>query len=83
LPEILQAIRLSPRDPQLQIIFFKAHILFHLNDFEASLDASREMSSALTPDAWRVNYHLVRAANLAEIGRQEEAETEIAKPKGA
>ena len=79
LPQILEAIRLSPRDPRLQMMFFfKAHILFHLNDFEASLNASREMSRALTSDTWRVNYHLVRAANLAEMGRNEEAQMEIA-----
>jgi tetratricopeptide (TPR) repeat protein len=69
------------RSPITNNVFFKAHILFHLNDFETSLDASREMSSALTSDAWRVDYHLVRAANLAEIGRKEEAETEIAKSR--
>ena len=82
LPQILEAIRLSPRDPRLQMMFFfKAHILFHLNDFEASLKASREMSSALTSDTWRVNYHLVRAANLAEIGRKDEAQIEITKSR--
>jgi TolB-like protein/class 3 adenylate cyclase/Flp pilus assembly protein TadD len=82
LPQILEAIRLSPRDPRLQMMFFfKAHILFHLNEFEASLKASREMSSALTSDAWRVNYHLVRAANLAEIGRKDEAQIEITKSR--
>jgi TolB-like protein len=78
LPQILESIRLSPRDPRLQMMFFfKAHILFHLNDFEASLEAAREMSSTITSDSWRVNYHLVRAANLAELGRSEDALAEI------
>ena len=82
LPQILEAIRLSPRDPRLQMMFFfKAHILFHLDDFEASLEAAREMSSAITSDSWRVNYHLVRAANLAELDRPEEARTEIQSSK--
>ena len=77
-PQILEAIRLSPRDPRLQMMFFfKAHILFHLRDYEASLDAAKEMSSALTSDPWRGNYHLVRAANLAELGRAEEARAEV------
>ena len=82
LPQILEAIRLSPRDPRLQVMFFfKAHILFHLQDFEASLEASREMSSALNSKTWRINYHLVRAANLAELGETEEAEIEIARSR--
>jgi tetratricopeptide (TPR) repeat protein len=78
LPQILEAIRLSPRDPRLQIMFFfKAHILFHLHDYEASLDAAKEMSGALTSDPWRANYHLIRAANLARLGRTDEARVEI------
>jgi len=78
LPQILEAIKLSPRDPRLQMMFFfKAHILFHLGKFEASLDASGEMSSSLTSKPWEINYHLVRAANLAELGRKSEAASEI------
>ena len=78
LPEILEAIRLSPRDPRLQLMFFyKAHILYHLRDFEASLAAAKEMSSALTSDTWRIKYHLIRAANLALLGRSGEAKAEI------
>jgi TolB-like protein/class 3 adenylate cyclase len=78
LPQIVESIRLSPRDPRLQMMFFfKAHILFHLNEFEASLEAAREMSSTITSDSWRVNYHLVRAANLAELGRSKDAFVEI------
>ena len=53
LPEILEAIRLSPRDPRLEMMYFyKAHILFHLRDYEASLGAAREMGGALTNDTW-------------------------------
>ena len=59
------------------MFFFKAHILFHLNQHQASLAASREMSSVLTSNPWRINYHLVRAANLAELGRTKEAKEEI------
>jgi len=74
LPQIRLAIRLSPRDPRLQnMYFYKAHILFHLRRFEDSLAAAREMSGALTTDTWRVMYNLVRAANLAELGRAEDA----------
>ena len=69
---------MSPRDPRLQMMFFfKAHILFHLNQFDASLAATREMSGVLTSKTWRINYHLVRAANLAELGRTHEAKEEI------
>jgi len=78
LPQILEAIRLSPRDPRLQVMFFiKAHILFHLGNYDASLDAAREMSGVLTSKTWRWNYHLMRAASLAELGRADEARAEI------
>jgi adenylate cyclase len=78
LPEIIEAIRLSPRDPRLQMMFFyKSHILFHLGDHEASLRAAKEMSSALTTDTWRTRYHLIRAANFAQLERGAEAEAEI------
>ena len=78
LPEILEAIRLSPRDPRLEMMYFyKAHILFHLRDFEASLAAAREMGGALTSETWRTFYHLIRAANFAYLGREEEAGLEI------
>ncbi len=78
LPEILEAIRLSPRDPRLQMmLFYKSHILFHLRDFEASLAAAKEMSSAMKTPTWRTFYHLIRAANLAQLGRSNEAKAEI------
>ncbi len=78
LPEILEAIRLSPRDPRLELMYFyKAHILFHLREFDASLVAASEMAGALTSETWRTFYHLVRAANLAYLGREVEARSEI------
>ncbi len=78
LPEILEAIRLSPRDPRLEAMYFyKAHILFHLREFEASLAAAKEMAGALTNDTWRIFYHLVRAANFAYLERDGEARKEI------
>ena len=40
-----ESIRLSPRDPRLEVMYFyKAHILFHLREFEASLAAAKEMA---------------------------------------
>jgi len=78
LPQILEAIRLSPRDPQLEVMYFrKAHILFHLRDFEASLAAARDMAGVLTNDTWRTYYHMIRAANFAYLGREDEARKEI------
>ena len=74
LPEINQAIKLSPRDPRLEnMYFYKAHILFHLHQYEQSLEATRKMSGVLTTDIWRTFYYLVRAANFAQLDRLEEA----------
>ncbi len=82
LPQINEALRLNPRDPRLEMmLFYKAHILYHLGRYEESLDAARQMSSALTTKAWRVRYHLVRAAVLAELGRSEDAQAEIDKAR--
>ncbi len=82
LPEINEALRLNPRDPRLEMmLFYKAHILYHLGRYGESLDAAREMSSALTTKTWRVRYHLVRAAALAELDRMEEAQAEIGKAR--
>ena len=82
LPEILEAIRLSPRDPRLEMMYFyKAHILFHLRDFEASLAAAAEMGGALTNDTWRTFYHLIRAADFAYMDRDDEARIEIEKAR--
>ncbi|MEO1189655.1 MAG: hypothetical protein AAFW60_11335, partial [Pseudomonadota bacterium] len=78
LPEIREALRLSPRDPRLQVmLFYKAHILFHLGQYQDSLAAADEMSGAISSDFWRVFYHLVRAANLAHLGREEDAQMAI------
>ncbi|WP_181389731.1 tetratricopeptide repeat protein [Leucothrix pacifica] len=78
LPEIEQAIKLSPRDPRLQnMYFYKVHILFHLKAFEHSLEATRGMSAALTTDTWRMYYHLMRAANFAQLDRTKDAEKSI------
>lgn len=78
LPEINQALKLSPRDPRLEnMLFYKAHIQFHLLDFGGSLATTKEMSGVLTTNTWRVFYYLIRAANLAQLGRQSEAEENI------
>jgi TolB-like protein/DNA-binding winged helix-turn-helix (wHTH) protein len=71
---INQAIRLSPRDPRLEnMLFYKAHMLFHLLKFEESIETTKQMSGVLTTDTWRVFYHLMRAANQAQLNRKEEA----------
>ena len=78
LPQIELAIRLSPRDPLLQnMYFYKAHILFHLHRYEESLTTTRDMSGVITSDTWRVLYNLMRAANLAELGRVSEARQSV------
>jgi len=78
LPVINEAIRLSPKDPRLEnMYFYKSHIQFHLHDYEGSLNTSRELGGVLTTDTWRVFYHLVRAANFAQINNEEEAEKSI------
>lgn len=74
LPQIELAIRLSPHDSQLQnMYFYKAHTLYHLRRYEESLDTTREMSGTLSAQTWRVMYYLIRAANLAELGRAADA----------
>ena len=78
LPEIEEAIRLSPRDPRLELMYFyKAHILFHLQDYEASLAATDKMAGVLTTDTWRSFYHMIRAANLAYLSDLDTAGEEI------
>ena len=73
-----EAIRLSPRDPRLQLMYFyKAHILFHMKRFEESLKASEQMAAALTSDLWRMFYHQIRATNLAQLGELDDAKAEI------
>lgn len=74
LPEIEMAIKLSPRDPMLQnMYFYKGHILFHLGRHEEALDAAQQLGSVATSNTWRLFHHLLRAANLAEMDRTEEA----------
>lgn len=78
LPQINRAIKLSPRDPRLQnMYFYKAHILFHLKDFEGALEATRGMSAALTTDTWRMYYYLIRAANFAQLNQLKAAKQNI------
>ncbi|MEM9223462.1 MAG: tetratricopeptide repeat protein [Pseudomonadota bacterium] len=78
LPEIERAIRLSPRDPLLQnMLFYKAHILFHLQRYEESLEAAELMGAVVSSGPWEIFYHFMRAAALAELGREAEARAAI------
>jgi len=74
-PEVInQAIKFSPRDPRLEnMYFYKAHMQFHLLEFEQSLATTKRMSGVLTNDTWRMFYHLIRAANQAQLDRKENA----------
>lgn len=79
LPQIEEAIRLSPRDVRMEMmLFYKAHILFHLGEHKASLDAAREMGGVITSPSWQALYHLIRAANFASLNEMERARTAIA-----
>lgn len=83
LPEIETAISLSPRDPLLQnMLFYKAHILFHLERYDEALAATDKMGAVLSSGPWEVFYHLMRAAILAELGRINEAGAEISAATG-
>lgn len=78
LPQIEHAIRLSPRDPLLQnMLFYKAHILFHLQEYEESLGAADAMGAVVSSGPWETFYHLMRAAALAELDREEKAKAAI------
>ncbi len=78
LPQIDMALKLSPRDPLLQnMYFYKGHILFHLGRHEEALEAARQLGTVATSNTWRVFHHLLRAANLIELGRPEDAMDEI------
>ncbi len=78
LPEIEMAIRLSPRDPMLQnMYFYQGHILFHLERYEEALDAARQLGAVATSNTWRLFHHLLSAATLAEIGRQDDAQEAV------
>ncbi|MFC6583618.1 winged helix-turn-helix domain-containing tetratricopeptide repeat protein [Sulfitobacter aestuariivivens] len=79
LPHIEMALKLSPRDPMLQnMYFYQGHILFHLGRHEDALDAARHLGAVAISDTWRVFYHLLRAANLSELGVPEEAQKAVA-----
>lgn len=78
LPQIDLALRLSPRDPLLQNMhFYNGHILFHLGRHEEALEAARQLGAVATSNTWRVFHHLLRAANLTELGRDQEAQAAI------
>ncbi|MDA3858850.1 MAG: tetratricopeptide repeat protein, partial [Roseovarius sp.] len=78
LPQIEMALKLSPRDPMLQnMYFYKGHILFHLGRYEDALDTARLLGAVATSDTWRVFHNLLRAANLIELGRADEAKQAI------
>ncbi len=78
LPEIEMAIRLSPRDPMLQnMYFYQGHILFHLERYEEALDAARHLGAVATSNTWRLFHHLLSAATLAEMGRQDDAQEAV------
>jgi TolB-like protein/Flp pilus assembly protein TadD len=78
LPEIEMAIRLSPRDPMLQnMYFYQGHILFHLERYEEALDAARQLGTVATSNTWRLFHHLLSAATLAEMGRQDDAQEAV------
>ncbi|WP_281857629.1 winged helix-turn-helix domain-containing tetratricopeptide repeat protein [Litoreibacter halocynthiae] len=74
LPQIDMALSLSPRDPLLQnMYFYKGHILFHLGRHEDALEAARQLGAVATSNTWRVFHHLLRAANLIELDRPQDA----------
>lgn len=78
LPQIDMALRLSPRDPLLQnMYFYKGHILFHLDRYEEALEAARQLGTVATSNTWRVFHHLLRAANLIELDRPQDAKSAI------
>ena len=78
LPQIEMALKLSPRDPLLQNMFFyKGHILFHLGRHEEALEAAGQLGAVATSNTWRVFHHLLRAANLIELDRPQDAKDAI------
>lgn len=78
LPHIEMALKLSPRDPLLQnMYFYKGHILFHLGRHEEALEAAHQLGAVATSNTWRVFHHLLRAANLNEMGRADEAQEAV------
>ena len=78
LPHIEMALKLSPRDPMLQnMYFYKGHILFHLGRHEEALEAARQLGAVATSNTWRVFHHLLRAANLNELGQSDDAQKAV------
>lgn len=78
LPQIELAIKLSPRDPLLQnMYFYKGHILFHLDRHEEALETARQLGTVASSNTWRAFHHLLRAANLIELNRKDEAQVAI------
>lgn len=51
------------------MLFYEAHALYHLGATTNSLTTAAEMGGAVTFDTWRLYHHLIRVANLAELGR--------------
>ena len=78
LPEVNLALQLSPRDPLLQnMYFYKGHILFHLNRHEEALETATNLGAVATSKTWQMYYHLLRAANLAQLGRENQAQEAV------
>jgi tetratricopeptide (TPR) repeat protein len=78
LPHIDMALKLSPRDPMLQnMYFYKGHILFHLGRHEEALEAARQLGTVATSTTWQTFHHLLRAANLIEMARAEDARAAV------
>ncbi len=78
LPQIDMALKLSPRDPMLpNMYFYKGHILFHLGRHEEALEAARQLGTVATSKTWQTFHHLLRAANLIEMDRAEEANAAV------
>lgn len=78
LPQIEMALKLNPRDPLLQnMYFYKGHILFHLGRHEEALEAARQLGTVAISNTWRVFHHLLRAANLIELDRSQDAKGAI------
>ena len=49
----------------------------NLHQYEQSLETTRKMSGVLTTDIWRTFYHLVRAANFAQLEQFEAAQGSV------
>jgi hypothetical protein len=76
---VIQTVaRLSPRAPELDIYyFFEAHALFHLGRFAEAITAVDNAQHVMRGRIWRGWMHFVRGASLAELGRPDEARSDI------